>query len=358
MRQEGKKTIWNLIAKMLAGEASPEELLELEKLLKENPDLHYPVQMVNDLWHTAKAAETEEAELAFDRHLERLGNLEAIRPVRRRARLIAGLSMFSMILLAAIWLTFRSGQIAKPAIAGQQAASTHEVSTANGARIRDTLPDGTLVWLNAGSRLVYGKEYNKTRREVYLTGEAFFDVAKNKQKPFLIHTDRIDIQVLGTSFNIKSYPLEKTTEATLIRGSIEISLKDRPSERFILKPNQKLVVGGTDSLLHPAAQKKNSEKEEPLVAIRKPTYEQNTGTVIETSWVNNTLIFKEEAFSDLARQMERWYGITIAFSDPGLQQLEFTGSFKGETIRQALEALKLTATFNYDIRGNEVTINK
>ena len=152
--------------------------------------------------------------------------------------------------------------------------------------------------------------------------------------------------------------MEKTTEATLIRGSIEISLKDRPSERFILKPNQKLVVGGTDSLLHSAAPKKNNEKEEPLVAIRKPTYEQNTGTVIETSWVNNTLIFKEEAFSDLARQLERWYGITISFSDPDLQRLVFTGSFKGETIQQALEALKLTATFNYDIRGNEVTINK
>jgi transmembrane sensor len=266
--------------------------------------------------------------------------------------------MFSMILVAAIWLMFRSGHSAKPAIAGRSSASPNEVTTANGARIHDTLPDGTLVWLNAGSRLVFGKEYNKTRREVYLTGEAFFDVAKNKQKPFLIHTDRIDIQVLGTSFNIKSYPLEKTTEATLIRGSIEISLKGRPSERFILKPNQKLVVRGTDSLLHPAAPKKNNEKEEPLVAIRKPTYEQNTGTVIETSWVNNTLIFKEEAFSDLARQMERWYGITISFSDPGLQQLEFTGSFKGETIQQALEALKLTATFNYDIRGNEVTINK
>ena len=357
MRQEGKKTIWNLIAKMLAGEASPEELQELERLLKENPELHYPVQMVNVLWHTKETA-TGEAELAFERHLERLGDLAPARPNRRRNRLLAGLSMLSVILLAAIWLTFRTGHGAKPAIAGQSPAAAHEVAAANGARIHDTLPDGTRVWLNAGSRLVFGKDYNKTRREVSLIGEAFFDVARNNQKPFFIHTDRIDIQVLGTSFNVKSYPTENTTEATLIRGSIEVSLKGRPSERFILKPNQKLVVGTTDSLLHPATPKKNNEKEEPHVAIRQPTYEQNTGAVIETSWVNNTLSFKEEAFSDLARQMERWYGITIVFSDPGLQHLVFTGSFKGETIQQALEALKLTATFHYAIRGNEVTINQ
>ena len=119
-----------------------------------------------------------------------------------------------------------------------------------GSRTHLTLPDGTMVWLNAGSRLSYGKNYNTATREVNLTGEAFFDVAHNTQKPFLIHTARIDVQVLGTSFNVKSYPTDRTTEATLIRGSIEVSIKDRPSEKIILRPDEKLVVANDDELLH------------------------------------------------------------------------------------------------------------
>ena len=78
---------------------------------------------------------------------------------------------------------------------------------------------------------------------------------------------------------------------------------------------------------------------DPLVAIRKPTYEQKTGAIIETSWVDNKLTFREETFGDLARRMERWYGVTIQFADPALEQLQFTGSFKEETIGQALDAL-------------------
>ncbi len=81
-------------------------------------------------------------------------------------------------------------------------------------------------------------------------GEAFFDVAHNAERPFVIHTARIDIKVLGTRFNVKSYPTDKTTEATLLRGSIEVSIKDRPNETIILKPDEKLVVANDDSTLH------------------------------------------------------------------------------------------------------------
>jgi ferric-dicitrate binding protein FerR (iron transport regulator) len=94
------------------------------------------------------------------------------------------------------------------------------------------------------------------------------------------------------------------------------------------------------------------------VSIRQPTYEQATGAIIETSWVDNKLTFREESFGDVARQMERWYGITIRFTDPALEEMGFTGSFKEETIQQALDALRLTASFSYRIDGNQITINK
>jgi transmembrane sensor len=372
MGQGDKKATWNLIAKKLAGEASPEDIRELERLLKNNPELHYPMQTISDMWKSSVSPDSKEAEAAFNRHLDRMqeqqinfpsmeGMSLETQPHSRRRTLILSLSLIIGIgaLTAALW---PRGQAPHPApiVAHQPAPAGNDIYTANGSRTHLTLPDGTLVWLNAGSRLSYGKNFNTTTREVNLTGEAFFDVAHDTQKPFLIHTARIDVQVLGTRFNVKSYPSDRTTEATLIRGSIEISIRDRPSEKIILRPDEKLVVANNTGALHLLNPGRYTAAGPggPVVAIRKPTYEQKTGAIIETSWVDNKLIFREETFGDLAGQMERWYGVTIQFADPALRELQFTGSFKEETIGQALDALKYTAKFNYQIEGNLITINK
>ena len=109
------------------------------------------------------------------------------------------------------------------------------------------LPDGSTVWLNAGSRLTYDSLYGTTLREVTLSGEAYFDVVKNPKKPFIIHTGKINIRVLGTVFNVKSYPEEQTIETSLIKGSIEVSFPSQPSKKIILKPNQKLIIDKTET---------------------------------------------------------------------------------------------------------------
>jgi transmembrane sensor len=383
MGQKDKKYTWNLIAKKLAGEATPEELRELEALLRNNPELHYPMQTVSDLWESSADDAKREAETAFSRHLDRIRELKVDFPAdtpppyqegnadpatapwsEKRSgplRRAFGVAMlFAALLGITIWFYNRAPHMIPSPVANVPVSTSNEILTVNGSRKHLTLPDGTMVWLNAGSRLTYGKNYNTGDREVNLTGEAFFDVARNSQRPFLIHTARIDIKVLGTSFNVKSYPTDKTTEATLLHGSIEISIKDRPTEKIILKPNEKLVVSNDDSNLHRLATAKHpaADNEESLVAIRKPTYERATGAIIETAWVDNKLTFREEAFGDLARQMERWYGVTVRFGDPSLEQLKFTGSFKEETVQQALNAMKLTATFTYTIEQNTISINK
>jgi len=239
-------------------------------------------------------------------------------------------------------------------------ADAREITTTIGSRTNLVLPDSTRVWLNSGSHIQYGKGFGGQFREVSLIGEAFFDVAPDAAHPFIIHTPKLDVRVLGTSFNLKSYPADKTTEATILRGSIEVSIRNRPSDKIILKSNEKLVVNNDDSLLLHKAPRRKEVRPESLVTIGKPTYEQHSGAIIETSWVDNKLIFQDEEFADLARQMERWYGISISFADPGMQTLRFTGSFDKETIRQAMDALKLTDQtpgFDYTIDGNKVTIH-
>jgi transmembrane sensor len=372
MGKDEKEYTWNLLAKKLTGEASPEELQELAALLRRNPELHYPMQTLIDLWHSGEPSRQAAAESAFDRHLDRMEKLNTTSdhpstmehtPTRkfRSFRTILTVSLIA-ITLTSIWLLLYPGHNRQPLSPNPIQASTvqalNEVVTVNGSRTHLTLPDGTKVWLNAGSRLTYDKNYGSARREINLTGEAFFDVAKNPQQPFIIHTPRMDVRVLGTSFNVKSYSADKTTEATLVRGSIAVSIKNRPDETIILKPNQKLIVtsGLTTLLRHQPGQSRTASDSTAQISIRPPSYEQNTGAMIETSWVNNKFIFKDEDFGVLSKDLERWYGVSIRLTDPAQADWRFTGNFEKENIRQALEALKLTANFNYIIQGNQIQI--
>lgn len=378
MGQEQKEYTWQLVAKMLAGEASRQELAELEDLLRSNPDLHYPLQIITGLWRQSGPEEQKKAEEAFSKHLDRMAALqidyEAGTPslaeevahtrTRRRRRLFTGVgagcaAVIAVIAGVSLYRPIPGNQKVKinPSIKQQQFS---EVTTREGSRTNLYLPDGTRVWLNAASRITYAKDFGGTGgREVTLSGEAFFDVTHNPAKPFVIHTTRVDIKVLGTSFNVKSYPTEKTTEAVLVHGSIEVDIHNKANKTVILKPNEKLIVDNEDGanvLPRTVVRHGGSLVQHLPVTILKPNYEPTTGTMIETSWVDNKLIFQDEPFDELARQMERWYGVSIRLARPELEQLQFTGSFEQETIRQALDALKLTATFDYNLSGNQITI--
>jgi ferric-dicitrate binding protein FerR (iron transport regulator) len=376
--------IWNLIAKKLSGEADREELQELEDQLRINPDLHYSMQNIIDLWKPQRGLDLEEAHQAFNRHLERMqeqcpaftpGNFYSeeeerfsTQPPKKRYRSrilwsAVSLSVIAGVLFIGLGIFRNSGKLTTQTAANNPAAAektTSEISTKNGSKTNVVLPDGTMVWLNAGSKLTYDKSYNNILREVTLVGEAFFDVVHNAEKPFVIHTSKINIKVLGTKFNVKSYPADKTTEASLIRGSIEVSFKDRPTEKIILKPNEKIVVSN-DEYATAALEIKRDTKHnsDAIVAVRNLTHYKNIGPIVETSWVENKLVFQDESFEDLAPQLERWYGIAIAFENPKMKDLYFTGSFTNENVTQALDALKISNNFNYTIAdGKNITILK
>jgi transmembrane sensor len=362
--------VWNLIAKKLSGESTEEELRELEKMLRDNPDLHYPVQTIIDLWQSEVQFDQHEAHEAFNKHVERMRgmNIEFSFPEeeltvdnsrRFNRKIVFWPSLAVIIFLSALFLGSRFKGYQDPVSTSsvkESGKAFSQFSTQNGSKTNLILPDGSKVWLNAGSSLTYDSAYGKNLREVVLSGEAYFDVVKNKEKPFIIHASKINIRVLGTEFNVRSYPTDKTTEASLIRGSIEVTFKDKPDKKIILKPNEKIVVDNNrimeDLLI--SSQQNRHEKiyKVPGVNIKNLTHELSTGTIIETSWVENKLIFQDESFEEIARLLERWYGVSIIFKNDQLKVDHLTGSFRNETIRQALDALKLTAPFNYEIDKN------
>jgi len=373
-----KNAIWDLIAKKLSGEASIEELSQLENLLRANPEMHYPIQTVADLWHHA-TPDTEDAHLAFSVHAERMKQLGIdiepptaypfdieVNPGRKRKLLLASLSVLFVLFIGYYsWPAFFP---AAPKTAARALADKSEISTKYGSRTKLLLPDGTQVWLNSGSKLSYDKTYGNGIREVALSGEAYFDVVKNPSLPFVIHTSSINIKVLGTAFNVKSFPGEKNTETSLIRGSIEVTFKNRPSEKIILKPNEKLITANEEPVkdAEPAGEPaekaklvmaKEPVKAEPLVLVSHLTYEPRDSTVIETSWMDNKLIFRSETFEELAVKMERWYGVNIRFADEEIKPKRLNGIFENESVQQALNALQLVTHFTYTINKNEIVIS-
>lgn len=368
---------WLLIGRKMANEASPQELKELEEILRTHPELHFSLQALTELWHLAPAENQTVLESAYQNHLNRMrehipdppGNNDDFVEnstlfaspgksfIRRRGLTLATVMIIIMLFVSTIYYALL------PPSQDQQASvptKASEISTRNGSKTNIVLPDGTKVWLNAGSKLTYDETFGKKFRNVILTGEAYFDVVHNADKPFVIHTSAIDIKVLGTEFNVKSYPGERTTEASLIRGSIEVTLKDKRAEKIVMKPNEKLVVSNEEMVeartSSPA--KKGHEQSAPIISLEHLNYFSLDSTILETSWVINRLVFEDESFEQVATRMARWYGVDFEFRNEDIKMLRFTGNFKNETVEEALKAMQITADFEYRITDKNIVITK
>ncbi|HTE24438.1 FecR family protein [Flavitalea sp.] len=347
--------IWTLMARKLAGEITAEEQTEMEQFLRTNPDIHFPLQTISDLWvpdtYNEDPEEPDpETEAAYEAHIERLRNAH---PATQKSGTVNLLPYF-ITLVAILTITYllmpRKRTTAR-------AMALSEISTKNGSKTKTVLPDGSQVWLNAKTNLTYNEGFGKDNRELKLVGEAFFVVTPDAAHPFIIRTSNMELKAVGTSFNVKSYPGEQNSEAALISGSLEIRLTAGDRQKIILRPNQKLVISN-DSMPRPATINAGNSVDEPSMAIRSIThFKQADSIIIETSWVENQLVFQDESLKDIALKMEKWYGVPIYFGSESLKNLRFTGIFEKETIQQALYALSITRDFNYDIQSTGVTIS-
>jgi len=355
---------WNLLAKKICGEATAEEIQELEELMRVHSEYHYAAQHIQDIWGLSCKEDTLAAEESLIRHLNRMkkmgialtneGGPVETRPNRYKKKiLLIGIGGIGVAAAALFFLVRPLNHTTLPIV-----AKTSEVSTKMGSTSKLLLPDGSTVWLNAGSKLVYNKDFGSTSREVSLVGEAFFDVTHMPDMPFVIETQVMKVKVLGTRFNIKAYPNDSTTETSVLRGRVEISPLKRPEQKFYLGANDKLILSNVQ-----VRNQKEPGNKIPVALWGNITYSKKDSTVIETSWVENKLIFDDEPFSSVAAKMERWYGVTINFADKKVEDIHLTGTLVNERIQEALEAFQISCnssgnSFHYHINQNIVTITK
>jgi transmembrane sensor len=351
--------IWILMARKLAGEITPSEQLELENLLRNNPDIHYPLETISEIWKRdtypdqdglqQRDADTDTEE-AWNKHSSRLQQSLPAGNVKTSKKYV----MLAMAIIPMIVIIYFIRPAKKPPA---HTPVVNELATKPGAKTKHILPDGSRVWLNADSKLSYGPGFGVETREVRLSGEGYFDVVKDSTRPFIIHTLNMDLKVLGTSFNVKSYPGEATSEASLISGSLEVSLPSRQKQKIVLLPNEKLVVANEpkDPI---TSRPKPQHSAPPLVSIKSIThFEKDDSLIVETSWVQNKLAFQDESFREIALRMEKWFAVAITIEDQLTAEMRFTGIFEKESIGQALYAMSLTEPFKYEIKEKTIIIS-
>lgn len=239
----------------------------------------------------------------------------------------------------------------------------HTITTPFGAKTQITLPDSTIIWLNAGSSLEYSNGFGSRNREVHLTGEAFFDVFHNPSIQFLVKTSELIIKSYGTAFNVKSYPDEGTIETTLIEGSIGItrtSFQDKKKDEVMMEPNQRVVYYRKTKTMKTAQSGEEAEEKSASSAPdpnqQKTTYLISKGIDTQefTSWMDGTIFISSETLLDLSVKLERKYNVNIHFESEALKSLRFTGSLENETVEQVIHAIGISARIDYEIEDRDI----
>ena len=237
-----------------------------------------------------------------------------------------------------------------------------EIHTPAGSRTQVTLPDGSVIWLNASSSIRYNNQFGKKQREIILTGEAFFNVAANKSKVFVVRASELSIKAYGTSFNVKSYPDESTVEATLIEGSIGVTrtgIGKNKNDEVMLERNQRVVYYRPVQSIEKDEIEEIPEQAEPVAVKRdenKLTYMISKGIDPElfTSWKDGKLIIASENLDNIAIMLERKYDIKIHFENEKLEKLKFTGTIENETVEHVIEAIGIAAHIDYEFQDRDV----
>ena len=197
------------------------------------------------------------------------------------------------------------------------------------------LPDGTSVTLNHYSSLSYPKQFKSDNREVELSGEAYFEVSKSKKHPFIVQTETIDVQVLGTHFNVDAYPDNPDVKTTLLTGSVAVSNKNN-SVHMVLKPNEVAIYNKVEQKL-----------------TRKVL--ENAGD--EVSWRHGEFIFDDLPLQEIARELSNSFGTTIHIADSTLRNYRVTARFRnGEDLETILSVLHNAGYFNYSRNTQQITI--
>jgi ferric-dicitrate binding protein FerR (iron transport regulator) len=349
------------IAHFLSGQASEEEANEILQWKNESQENRKTFQEIETAYNVSEIIMNPEKYDVNKSYLEISPDMNKghdLFPIKLRH--VAGYAA-AIIVTASLTLFFTNYFAPKQLSVNPMVYNS--IETSSGAKSLITLEDGTKIWLNAHSKLIYPNRFLNGQRIVKLEGEGYFEVAKEKARPFKVETSGLSINVLGTTFNLKSYPEEGLIETTLIEGEIVLNkiIAGKEEQNLLrLKPNQKATFVKRNGLLLtdeiyaaniPVTEIKQRSKEKLVV-------NEIADLDLVVAWKDDRMVFKNETFESIAIKLGRRYNARFDFIDKEVKQYRFSGVFEEISIDQALKALQFASPFNFEINQDVITIKK
>ncbi len=320
------KAPWHIFFKCFQNQATPEELAEIKNWLGKDID---NLEMLDEVFNIYSIStvlppplnpDTQKAWSKIDQKISLKNSF--IFKLRYAAAIAAVL-----VLGLALW-----GFIDNYLRLDQLSHQFTEIYTLPGQKTNVTLPDGSKVWLNSASMLKYPTDFNTREREVVLTGEAFFDVHKDKSKRFRVKCGGLNVDVYGTSFNVKNYPDEYIQEVTVAEGIVGITSNSKEIKQ---------ITKGEQATL-------NKESGEVI-------FDKENADVV-AAWKNNELIFRNTPIEEVIKALESWYGVKISIDNQMVGGHNYTFKIKTESFKDVLEMMQVMTPFEFKINGEDVEI--
>jgi len=324
------KTPWHIFYKCFQNQATSEEKAKLSSWLGESME---NIQMLEEVYNIYSISsvlpsplnpDTQKAWQHVNQKISAKNRFRKRLPSRLKyAVAIAAVVVLCLIIYSVINNYFRKNQLSQ---------QYTEIVTPMGQKVTVMLPDSSSVWLNSGSSLKYARDFNSREREVILKGEAFFEIKKDKSKRFRVKSGSLNVDVYGTSFNVKNYSDDNIQEVTVAEGIVGLS--DRSKEIHRLTKGDQAIL--------------NKEQGKVIYTKGDPD--------LVTSWKNNELIFRNTPIQEVVKYLERWYGVNITIDDAMKNEHNYTFKVKTESFREILDMMKIMTPFRYQVNGKDVKI--
>lgn len=318
----------------LTNSLTPEETQSLQEWLNASEENRKYFSDMQEVW-IAASDETDDSSFnkdkAYQLFLKQTGATPQQGINKRKAfQLRPWMYAAAMIIVVFICgtIAFQSG---KSVIRNQ--LTQISIEAPYGSKTKLYLPDGTLVWLNAGSKMSYAQDFGINERTLNLTGEAYFEVIKNEEMPFKVHTEELDVKVLGTKFNFRNYKDDLEAKVCLLEGKVALNTRE---EETILHPDQQALL----------------DKKTGKLSV------SGTKAAYSAEWTNDRLYFDEVLLSDIIKELERSYDVKITVADDTLNTIRFYGNFRKreQSIQEIMDVLSSTDKMTYTMNGKNIVI--
>ena len=335
--EEENKHIDELIANYLTEGLDKNALDELKTWIAASAENQQYFIRQREIWFSAvsrEAASVYDKDKAFENFRNRVESQKEIQSTSRRGFSLSALWRYAAvvaIIIAVGCISYWQGEVNV-----KDTFADISVEAPLGSKTKLYLPDGTLVWLNAGSRMTYSQGFGVDNRKVELEGEGYFEVKRNEKIPFFVKTKDLQLQVLGTKFNFRDYPEDHEVVVSLLEGKVGLNNLLREEKEAVLSPDERAVLNKANGLL---------------------TVESVTASNA-SQWTDGYLFFDEELLPDIAKELERSYNVKIHIANDSLKTFPFYGNFvrREQNIQEVLEALASTEKMQYKIEERNITI--